>query len=113
VGQKADLRPLSDLELGDDLLQALGGDHAKAQMHRIFDHRIGCDDDAGADAALHFLRLDVHALDEIDRQHLVAADNSTGHSGRLQDIGPAARSFIRLQDGLELAGPRRIALLEH
>ena len=63
-----------DIDLHDDVLQAVGGQHAEAQVHRVGDPDALVQADVRLDAVVELLNVDVEPGDQVRAHHLVAAD---------------------------------------
>ncbi len=103
MGHKLGAGPIADLEMHQDPLHALLGQHAKAEVHRHGDLRSSGHLYPGANPIRKLLRPHAQPVDLLAGDHLVAADHQPRHAGRAQRLGIATRLLVRGQDGAKVA----------
>ncbi len=105
VREKFDVRARADFVLGDDFLQALGGQHPETQMHGPFDARLWRDDDARFHPVRQFLCFKRNSLDAVRDEYLIRAHDERRDIGHLERVRIAACLPIRVEDRFEFPCP--------
>ena len=84
-GERAGLH----VDLHDDVLQAVGGQHAEAQVHGVGDPHALVQADVRLDAVVDLLDVHVQAGDQVRAYDLVAADFEVGDvvAGEMRPVG--------------------------